>query len=145
MYKYGGKILIISICVLYLTTVGEAINCYNCSSVNHDHCPAEMSSQDEDIVPLVSCNSVRGSILCENKWSNRRESWDHKVLLFSRHGQLLWVHPTSRWPIGISFLCFHLLFRRMQRFHKYYCLCRIINICHCIPHFQVSVTQCTNG
>jgi len=68
MYKFKishpEAILIFSVCMLCFISVVDAISCYNCSSVNHDHCPAEMSSQDEDVVPLVSCDSVYEAQYC---------------------------------------------------------------------------------
>jgi len=50
--------------LLLFTAGGECISCFNCSSVNDNYCPAEMSHHDEGIVPYVSCSGIYEAQYC---------------------------------------------------------------------------------
>jgi len=43
---------------------GESTSCFNCSSVNDNYCPEFMTSEDESIVPYVSCSPIYGARFC---------------------------------------------------------------------------------
>jgi len=62
MNSTGVQVVLVNL--LLLIAGGECISCFNCSSVNDNYCPAEMSHHDEGIVQYVNCAGIYEAQYC---------------------------------------------------------------------------------
>jgi len=64
MHPHEIRILATLLNLFLIIAGGECISCFNCSSVNDNYCPAEMTHHDEGIVPYVSCAGIYEAQYC---------------------------------------------------------------------------------